>query len=309
MNNAQVGELLFSVDVSNQLGEGVQWHKETQSIWWTDIESSCLWRYSTLTKDSSNPLTKYAMPERVGCFAFIKGDDRLVIAFSSGIALYHLASKQLSWLAQPEKHLQHHRFNDGRVDRQGRFWAGTLYEGEAPNTGELASLYMLDHQQECHNMLANIEISNGLCWSLDGNILYHADSPTQCIYQYQMKSDSGLLTDKQLFAKTSENSFPDGSCIDADGYLWNAQWGGSKVVRYAPNGEINLIQSLLVSQPSCVAIGGPNMDWLIVTSAKQGLTTKQLAKEPQAGNLFVYQLNHVKGVEESQCQTNFAVID
>lgn len=308
MSNGQIGDLVLTLNVSNQLGEGVQWDEQSQSIWWTDIESSYLQRYHV----ASSKLTQYPMPERVGCFAFLKGDDRLIIAFSSGIALFELVKQELTWLAQPEKHLPHHRFNDGRVDRQGRFWAGTMIEEKVEGTAEnsvndqlasLASLYVVDHQQHCQKMLTDMEISNGLCWSIDGNTLYHADSPTQCIYQYDMNTVSGQLSNKTLFAQTAENSFPDGSTIDAQGYLWNAQWGGARVVRYSPSGELDLTLNLSVSQPSCVAIGGPNMDWLIVTSAKQGLSATELQKQPQAGNVFIYQLQGISGLAETRCTT------
>ncbi len=307
MNNARrIGDLIITLNVSNQLGEGVQWDEQSQSIWWTDIESACIQRYSVLT----TKITQYSMPERVGCFALLKGDERLFIAFSSGFALYDLTTQALTWLAQPEKHILNHRFNDGRVDRQGRFWAGTMVENTQENENSVdeqlatcASLYVVDHQQHCQNRLTDFEISNGLCWSLDGSILYHADSPTGKIYQYDMDSTSCQLSNKQLFATTAEHSFPDGSCIDSQNYLWNAQWGGSRVVRYTPTGEIDLSLTLPVSQPSCVAIGGPNMDWLIITSAKQDLTPTELVEQPQAGNIFIYQLHGITGVAESRCST------
>lgn len=295
MSKVTIGSLLKVIDVTNTLGEGVQWHALSRCIWWTDIQESCLYCYCTKT----NNLIKHDMPERVGCFAFIQDDPRILIAFASGIAFYNLAKNSIEWLDKPEQHLPNNRFNDGRVDRQGRFWPGSMVEKGSEQ--QSASLYMLDQKLKCTAKISAIEISNGLCWSPDGTKLYHADSPTGQIYQYDFNIDSADVSNKSLFATTAENSFPDGSAVDSQGYLWNAQWGGGRVVRYTANGEVDTELNLPVSQPSCVAIGGPKLDWLIITSARQDLSSKQLSTEPLAGNVFIYQLNGVQGIEENQC--------
>ena len=110
-----------------------------------------------------------------------------------------------------------------------------------------------------------------------------------------------LISNKKLFATTNSSTFPDGSIVDAQDYLWNAQWGSNNVVRYKRNGEIDFSIILPVSQPSCVAIGGPNLDWLIVTTAKQGLSSSAFSKEPLSGNLFIYQLTDCSGLIEPYC--------
>ena len=293
-----IGNLLFSLPVGNQLGEGVQWHIDTQSIWWTDIEGTCLYSYSV----AEQAIQQHTMPERVGCFCFIESDPRLLIAFESGFAFYDVESSDINWLAKPELDKQGNRFNDGRVDRFGNFWAGTMIE--APNDeSKPASLYKLSSNNgtiTCQNLLSDITVSNGLCFSLDGQKLYHADSPTQNIMQFDVNTETGALSNKTHFATTKKNSYPDGATIDSEGYLWNAQWGGSRVVRYKPNGEVDIEFTVPVSQPSCVAIGGPAMDWLIITSAKQDLSSQQLNTDKHAGDVFVYQLNGIKGVEENQ---------
>jgi len=297
MNDNQRVKLITTIEVGNQLGEGVQWHSDNQLLWWTDIQNSCLLSYCL----SSEEICQYNMPERIGCFGFGQNLNRMIIAFESGIALFDINSHELEWLSRPELSIKGNRFNDGRIDRQGRFWAGTMNENESEPT---ASLYCLDlqncSQKNSKKILDNITVSNGLCWSPDGKVMYHADSPKREINQYDFDTKTAQLSNKKLFATTNEGCFPDGSCIDSDGYLWNAQWAGSKVVRYKPNGEIDLVLKTDVSQPSCVAIGGPNMDLLFVTSAKQGLSKLQLLQDNKAGHVFIYQLSGITGLVESQ---------
>ena len=287
------------MNVKNELGEGVQWNSKTKTIWWTDIENSCLYSFSIIT----NKLEQIAMPDRVGCFSFTDRNHKLIIGFAKGFALFNINSGSLRWLAKPEKENTGNRFNDGRADRQGRFWSGTMVEHlveSKVNSPSKASLYFIDKKYKYHKVLGNIQISNSLCWSPDSLTMYHADSPTREIHQYTFDPISAEISNKKLFTTSEIGSFPDGSCVDSQGYLWNAQWGGGRVVRYHPNGEKNLVLHLPISQPTCVTIGGPEMDLLIITSAKQGLSKKEIHKEPLAGDLFIYQLNGIKGLPEDR---------
>lgn len=293
MNNNITAELINTIEVGNELGEGVQWHIDSQLLWWTDIQNACLFNYCL----TSQKLCKYDMPERVGCFGFIENSERLIIAFETGIALFDIKTNDLEWLSRPELSIKGNRFNDGRIDRQGRFWAGTMNQTESEPT---ANLYCLNSQKQCTQLLNDITVSNGLCFSPDGKIMYHADSPKREVHQYNFEVKTAKLSNKKLFAVTDEGCFPDGSCVDEAGYLWNAQWAGSQLVRYNPNGIVDFVINTEVLQPSCVAIGGPNMDLLFVTSAKQGLTESQLKKDNKAGHVFVYQLNGVKGLAENK---------
>jgi L-arabinonolactonase len=301
VSNAAVGTLLTSIKSQNILGENVLWHDAEQAVYWIDIEAALLQRYCLAKAE----YRVFALPQRIGSFAFLQDgpqlDFQLIAAFAEGFALYNFHSKALKWLSQPEGHLAGHRFNDGRVNRQGEFWAGTMVEN-ATLSDTPAALYRLDATGKAQPMLGNMCISNGLCWSLDGRILYHADSPKHQINQYPYDAATGTVGAGVLFADTPHNAHPDGSTIDAVGYLWNAHWGAGKVVRYRPDGSIDLELNLPVSQPSSVAIGGPSLDLLFVTSSKLGLSEEQLAAQPLAGNLFIYQLHGIQGVLENHCQ-------
>lgn len=157
---------------------------------------------------------------------------------------------------------------------------------------------MLDRDNNVHARRSGLSITNSLCWSPNGEKLYHADSPSREIYQYSCDTSTGELTNPVLFAKTPKNVFPDGAYVDKNGHLWSAQWGGNCVVQYSANGEIMQRIELPVSQVSCVTIGGINLDQLFVTSARDGLTQKALEAEPLAGCLFIVNLAESIGLPE-----------
>lgn len=276
-------ELIRTVEVSNILGEGVLWNDRTQTAWWTDIHGARLFEYDI----DSGRLTRRDMPHRVACFGFVEGGADLIVAFDRGIALYSLQTGAVEWRVAPGALPEGLRFNDGKVDAQGRFWVGTMVEG-APAAAEAAALYCYEPGRGLCSHIEGITISNGLCWSPDSTVLYHADSPTNTIRANVFDLGRGLITGRREFAVTPAHIHPDGSTVDAAGGVWNAQWGGSRVVRYTAQGRLDLAIEMPVSQPSCVAFGGRDLDLLLVTSARIGLTPEQLAAEPEAGHLFIY---------------------
>lgn len=284
--------LVTTLRVHNELGEGVIWDDQRQSIWWTDIPQSRLYRYSL----SHDQLESFTTPERLASFAPLEHDSRLICAFASGFALYAPDTGDIEWIKKLETHNPGTRFNDGKTDRQGRFWAGTMVEN-ADLATEKGRLYCVDHDLSISEHLSNLDITNSLCWSPDGQTAYHTDTPTRCIHQYT----SGVtpkLSDPRILVRTPRGAFPDGSCVDAQGYLWNAQWGASQVVRYTPNGEVDWVLELPTSQPTCPAFAGKDLSTLVVTTARQDMNDEQLAREPEAGNLFIFATSF-KGLVDS----------
>jgi L-arabinonolactonase len=276
-------ELIDEVPCNNILGEGVQWNHRDQSAWWTDIKSSKLFRYHLASKT----LKHWELPEFLGCFAFVENDDRMLLALASGFAWFNPETGAIGWIAKPEAKWVGNRLNDGRVDRQGRFWVGSIMEEQnAPE--QSASLFCLDHTQKISTHLTGLRISNSLCWSLDSSRLYHADSPTHQIKVYDFDLTTGCLDNGRVFAQTSEKIEPDGACIDSEDHLWSAEWGGQRLVRYSPTGEEVAVLPIPVSQPTCMAFGGEDMNLLFVTSARIGLSDQALIAQPRAGNLFIY---------------------
>lgn len=277
-------ELVHSIPVANVLGEGVLWNERRRSVWWTDIERAKLFEYDPV----SDALKTWDAPHRVACFGFVEDEDRLIVAFDRGIALYDPPSGKTDWLVQPDIPGKGLRFNDGKVDPKGRFWVGSMVE-DASIASTTAALYCLDPADCLVERIRGIGISNGLCWSPDGTVMYHADSPTGLIRAYGFDPDRTTLSDSRVFAAAAHGVHPDGSTVDSDGGVWSAQWGGSQVIRYTPDGQVSQAIDLPVSQPTCVTFGGEKLDLLFVTSARAGLSSESLGNELEAGNVFVYQ--------------------
>ena len=286
-------ELISTIPVQNGLGEGIIWDHQRQRLWWTDIENSQLYRYDPITEN----LEQWSTPERLCCFAPVAGQDYLVTAFASGFAFYDPVNGSLDWIEKVEADNPGTRLNDGRTDRQGRMWAGTMVEN-SDQASYRGSLYCLDSNLVVRKTIGNLLITNSLCWSPDSKRMYHCDTPRQKINYYPFDSQSGNVGDREVLVSTEEGCYPDGSIVDADGFLWNAQWGGSKVVRYAADGSTNLEIKLPVSQPTCVAFGGADLDLVFVTTARQGLSEEALRGQSQAGDVFVYKTDY-RGLVES----------
>jgi sugar lactone lactonase YvrE len=195
----------------------------------------------------------------------------------------------------PEAHLPENRFNDGRCDRAGRFWAGTMCDARRDPTG---SLYRFDADLACTKLRNAIIIPNGLAFSPDNRTMYFADTNRHTIWAYDYDLASGAATNERVFADTGEGR-PDGSCVDADGGLWNAQYGGWRLVRYAPTGKVDRVVQVPVANPTCCAFGGEDLGTLYVTTATQRLSLDDLAKQPLAGSLLALRPG-AKGLAEGR---------
>ncbi|GBL04519.1 SMP-30/gluconolactonase/LRE family protein [Glaciecola sp. KUL10] len=284
------------------LAENPIWDHQLNVMSWIDIEAGTFYRYNLNDKQYK----QYKLPHRIGSYGLTQKVDIIVAAFDIGIAFCNLKTKALEWLAQPESHLPYTRFNDGRVDTKGRFWAGTMVEPDkAPcdtEALEQGSLYCVEIDRQCKPILNDISISNGLCWSPDSKIMFHADSPHRRVTRYEFDEDTAQLSNACLYIDTTNKGFPDGSVCDRYGRYWHARWADSSVVCIDKDGtELTRIE-LPVTQVSSVAIGGPKMDLMFVTSASIGLDNEAQAKQVKAGNVFIFQLNESIGVKENICK-------
>ena len=286
--------LIETLRVKNELGEGVIWDAAGAAVWWTDIQGSTLYRYSL----QDQKLEQWATPERLGSFALVANSDKLICGFASGFAYFNPVKGAIQWLSKIEQDNPGTRLNDGRADRQGRFWAGSMVEVGEQGAG---ALYLIDHKLRVSSQISGLTISNGLCWSPDGKLMYHTDTPSRSIYRYDFDTVSGAISNQSLLVRTEKGCFPDGATVDAQGYIWSAQWGASRVVRYNPEGETDFILPLPVSQPTCVAFGGSDLNRLFVTSAYEGLDAEARATQPEAGNLFIFETD-IKGIADPQFQ-------
>jgi L-arabinonolactonase len=267
------------VECRNTLGEGLVWDADANLLYWTDIESRRLW---TLEPQSGEVRSR-EVPERIGCFAPRKGGG-LLVAFASGFAFYDPQTGKREDIAPFEPELPHTRLNDGRTDRQGRLIAGGFDEAEGK---AISSVVRLDPDLSITRLFNSVTCANGTCFSPDGRIMYFADTPAKEIWAFDYDSSSGALGARRTIARFDDQpGMPDGSCVDEAGFIWNAQWNGHRVVRYAPDGRIDRVVEIPVLNPTCVTFGGPDLDMLYITTARYLMTPAQIAAEPQAGALF-----------------------
>jgi sugar lactone lactonase YvrE len=261
------------------LGEGPCWDWRSGRLYWVDIKGRAI----EFLCPRTGIHRRFAVDVEPSGLA-MRADGTLVVACSRGCGLFEPGNGTLhsKWII--EKGRAQNRCNDAKADSMGRFWVGTMHDGETENTG---ALYCIDSDRSVRLALDNIGIANTLAWSPDDTTFYFADSRIQTIFAFDFESKTARLSNRRIFATTVGQAMtPDGSAIDRNGYLWNAQWGGARVVRYAPDGRIDRIICLPVSQPTSCAFGGSDLSTLYITSARAGLNAKQLACEPLAGSIF-----------------------
>lgn len=269
------------LEAGNVLGEGIVWCERAQALYWTDIQTATLWRHAP----ASGETRQWQLPERLASFALCEADGWLLLALASRLAFFHLADGALHTIHEVEPGLPT-RCNDGACDRQGRFVFGTLHEppGGGPKQ-PVGGFWRLDAGLALEKLpLEGVAISNSLAFSPDGGTMYYCDSPTRtircCTYGDTLGPARGFVDLRGISGE------PDGSCVDADGGLWNAQWGMGRVVRYRPDGHEDRIIPVPAHQPTRPAFGGAALDTLYVTSARDGLDAAQQAADPLAGALF-----------------------
>jgi len=260
------------------LGESPLWNEIEQALYWVDIRRPALRRLDY----ASGRVDTWTMPDLVGSIAFCD-DGRLLVALPERIVAFDPRTSAITTVATPPAAIPGHRFNDGRCDRQGRFWVGTMHNITRAPEGVL---YRLDADGRMTAKHSGICIPNSLGWSPDGRTMYFADSLRYTIFAYDYDPVSGEMGDERVFATSSKPAFADGSTVDADGCLWNAEFNGWRVVRYAPDGRIVRVIDVPTHRPTCCAFGGPNLDVLYITTASQQMSAEELAQQPLAGSLL-----------------------
>lgn len=268
------------LEAGNTLGEGIVWCDRARALYWTDIQRATLFRLCP----ADGRLEQWPMPERLASFALCEADGWLLLALASRLAFFRLADGHLHALHAIEPGLST-RCNDGACDRQGRFVFGTLHEPAAGAKQAVGGFWRLDTDLCLEQLpLPRVAISNSIAFSPDGATMYFCDSLARRIEQCPYGDTLGA---PRLFAELGAVAGePDGSCVDADGCLWNAQWGMGRVARYAPDGSLRALLPVPARQPTRPAFGGPRLDTLYVTSARDGLSAAQLDADPHAGALF-----------------------
>lgn len=285
-------ELTARWDLGMTLGECATWDERVQRFLWTDIEKSALYM---LDWGNDDP-TRHSLPNRLASFGLTQNPNILLAAFDYGLAWLDLRDMSVTDILHVEADRDDTRLNDGRMDRQGRFWVGSMFNTIKRDTVGGGRLYCYDGESPPTVRRDEIVIPNSLAWSPDGTRLYFSDSRTFRIDQYGVDPTSGALANRQTLTTLAPGIHADGSCMDAEGCLWNAQWGGGQVVRYGADGTERFHIDLPTLEPTCVGMGGPDLDHLLVVTANLG---GHGANRPSTGNGSAYLFKtSVTGLEE-----------
>ncbi|HXW26120.1 MAG TPA: SMP-30/gluconolactonase/LRE family protein [Xanthobacteraceae bacterium] len=260
------------------LGEVPRWHPVEEALYWIDAFKPAVHRLDP----ASGKVESFTPPEKLGSFAPCAGGS-LLIAGRNGLAFYDPPSGRLERIADPEAGGAVNILNDGRCDKRGRFWVGSMSKTMARASGRL---YRLERGR-LDAVAEDIWVSNGVCFSPDDSRMYFADSHLKTIFVYDFDLAAGTLGARRVFAAMGEKpGVPDGSCVDVDGFVWNAAFDAGLIVRYAPDGRVDRTVALPVSRPTACTFGGANLATLYVTTARFRLPPDRLAAETYAGGLL-----------------------
>jgi sugar lactone lactonase YvrE len=274
--------------IASILGEGPVWDERAGRIWWVDIKRPAVHAMAW----PAGPVETVAVPERVGALG-LREQGGLVLALKTGFAFMEWPSGRLERLGRLEPDRPGNRFNDGKCDAAGRFWAGSMDDAEREPTGDL---YRLDPDGSVTRFAAGFVVTNGIGWSGDNRTMYFSDTVGRKIHAYNF-TPQGRPENRRLFAELSADAgYPDGLCVDAADHVWGAHWGGSRITRYRPDGSIERVLKMPVPRPTSCCFGGPELDILFVTSARIDLSEAELARAPLSGGLFAVHGLGVKGL-------------
>lgn len=274
-----------------ELGEGPLWDVGEQRLYWIDSHLCRIFRADA----RGECLASWTVPEHIGSLC-LRETGGAVVSLRNGFHHFDFESGQATPIADPEAGIRRTRMNDGKVDRQGRFVAGTMdYE----ETDPLGGLYRLSPAGRTAKLKSEIIVSNGPCWSPDGTIFCFSDSGRRRIWSYKYDTESGALLNRRIFANFEGHlrGYPDGATVDAEGCVWSAEVYGGRLVRFAPNGTIDRLIGMPVDSITSVMFGGAELDVLYVTSMARPFLGRR-RQEREAGALFAVHGLGVRGLPE-----------
>lgn len=263
------------------VGESPVWCGRERVLYWVDITGQRIHRFHPV--DGVNDT--FHLPDAVTCVV-LRERGGLLVTLRKDFAFFDPGTESLRVLKRVEEDKPDNRFNGGKCDRQGRFWAGTMNgtHWKSPS----GSLYQLDADLQVTRAETGCVCANGLDWSPDGRVLYFTESFAYSIFAYDFEAATGHIANRRLFASVDQSSgaFPDGLTVDADGCVWSVHNAVGRVVRYSPTGTIDRVVQLPVPRPCGCAFGGDKLDILYVTTARETMTAEQIAEAPLSGSLF-----------------------
>jgi L-arabinonolactonase len=281
------------VDVKTTLGEGPLWDVEQERLYWIDSFDGRVFRATV----AGGEIRCWDVPQKIGSMALRKDGSGAVVSLARGFHLLDFKSGDVELIIDPEPDKQNNRLNDGKVDKRGRFVAGSM---DTMEEGPNGALYRLDPDFSLHKLDEKIIVSNGPCWSPDGATFYFADTWTGDIWAYDYDQSTGAASNRRTFVSVdrSRGGAADGSTVDAEGCLWNALVYDGRLVRYDPNGRIDRVIDMPVKKITSVMFGGPNLDILFITSMAKPPLPRFPGDGRLRGSLFaIYDLG-IRGLPE-----------
>jgi len=267
------------LNIRATLGEGPVWCPEEQALYWVDILSRTVNRFDPET--GANRV--WHVPDLVGCMA-LRDSGGAILALRHGLVALDFDTGAVSPVAEPAGLTDEVRFNDGKCDRRGRFFAGTMHNPETAGQGHL---YRFDPEGSLHTVEEGITTSNGLGWSPDDTVFYYTDTMQHAIHAYDYDIETGAISNRRVFAEVpDETGRPDGLTVDSAGYVWGTHWEGWRVTRYAPDGSVDKVVEVPVARPTSCNFGGRDLSTLYVTSAAMDGIFPKDPGEPLAGGIF-----------------------
>jgi sugar lactone lactonase YvrE len=279
------------VDAGALLGESTYWDTEAQVLWWIDIYGKLIHCY-----DPESGLDEtVSVPEMLGCIA-VRETGGLVVSMESGFHFFDPATGKFDPIGDPEADMADNRFNDGKTDRQGRFWSGSMFEAPGKPAVKDASLYRLDSDLSIHKMVGGIGCSNGLAWSPDSRTMYYTDSHGPVVWAWDFDPESGEIDNRRPYVDLAfMDGIVDGSTVDAHGCYWLTVPFKGKVMCYDPAGKLMRTIEMPTDIPTCCEFGGENLDILYVTTATLRRSAEALKGQRNPGGLFAIDVG-VKGL-------------
>jgi sugar lactone lactonase YvrE len=271
------------------LGESPFWDWRSGHLYWVDLRRPSLNRLAP----ASGLVETWPMPELIGSVVGRRAGG-LVVALQSGLHAFSPETGALTPLLALEADLPEHRLNDAKCDRSGRLWIGSMWDFGHHPTGHL---YRIEADLSAYVVRSGITVPNAIAFSPDQSRLYFTDTRRGAVEWTALGPDGEIACWQTLLAAEALPGAPDGATVDADGCLWHARFGGGLMARITPAGDIDRIVELPVSRPTSCAFGGPDLDVLFVTTARQGLDPAALAAEPLAGSLLALDVD-VRGLPE-----------
>jgi sugar lactone lactonase YvrE len=271
----------LALENPSTLGECPVWDERENVLYWVDIAEGHLHRFDPPSQTN----TTRQLPTKLSSIGK-RAKGGLIATLRKTFAIIDGMTGRCDVLDTVEADQPDNRFNDGKIDRKGRYWAGTMNEVEIGRPD--AALYCFRCPGDVQKMIPEVTISNGTGWSPDGLTMYYTDTLRFAVFAYDFDPASGAIANRRVFAafEPSANGLPDGLTVDAEGFVWSALVNHGRVLRFDPNGTLERIVTFPPTRGTCPTFGGPTFDTLYITTARETLTPAQIAAQPLAGSLF-----------------------